>query len=199
MFKSKPSKPKEQTKEVKPRKPVNWLRVLTISNIVIVALVAVGLGGMAVLHQSDTNPNFCASCHIMQPNVNSYLTGTNLDHAHQQAGVQCKECHDYDVLAEVTSGINFVVGNYEVGADGKLSKRAYGNEMCLQCHISQDHVAQKTDFLERNPHDNHYGKMDCKTCHVSHGEQIDYCSQCHDNGGQRMVGQPVQDRGTLAH
>ena len=32
----------------------------------------------------------------------------------------------------------------------------------------------------------------CLQCHISHGEQVDYCSSCHENGGQRMIEDPVE-------
>lgn len=197
IFKQKPAL--EKTKEEKPRKPINWVKVLTISNIAIVVLVATGLGGMAVIHQSDTNPNFCASCHVMQPNVTSYLTSDNLDHVHFEAGVECKDCHDYPVQAEIASGVNFLIGNYNITPQGQLPKRLYSDEMCLDCHISQEYVADTTDFLFRNPHNSHWGFIPCSSCHTSHGEQIDYCSSCHDNGGQRMTGDTIEARGKIGH
>jgi cytochrome c nitrite reductase small subunit len=191
----------ESVKEVvttKPAKKANWLKISIIANIAIVVIVAAAALGMAVLHQSDTNPSFCGTCHIMQKNVNSYLTGTNLDHVHDLANVECKECHEYPIPAEIASGIKFVTGNYEVGADGQLAKRKYGNEMCLQCHISYDFVAERTAGLDKNPHKSHLGELPCSTCHISHGEQIDYCSQCHDNGDQEMIKAPDAPAGEEA-
>jgi hypothetical protein len=183
-----------KAKEKKARKLGTW----AIVGIVAAVLVVVG-GATAgyLLHLSDTSPEFCATCHIMDPNVTSYLTSNDLDNVHYQAGVQCKECHDYPVDAEIISGVKFLLGDYEVDAEGKLMPVAYGNDMCLQCHISYEHVAIKTDFLELNPHNSHNGQLACKTCHVSHGDQIDYCSMCHDNGGQRMVGDEIEPRGTI--
>lgn len=195
MFKTKPST--EKAKELKPRKPINLIKALTISNIVIIALVAVGLGSMAVIHQSDTNPNLCNTCHIMRPNVDSYLNSDNMDAVHRKAGVQCKECHDYPVSAEIASGVNYLVGNYEVSTEGKILKREYSDEMCLQCHVSQEYVADSTDYLFRNPHNSHWGFIKCSSCHISHGEQVNYCSSCHDNGKQRMTGDPIEDRGKI--
>jgi len=187
----------EKVKEIRPRKAINWLKVLTVSNIVIIALAAVGLSGMAVIHQSDTNPNFCGMCHIMQPNVTSYLSSNTLDHVHEQAGVECKDCHDYSVLAEITSGVNFLTGSYEVNEEGRLNKRTYTDQMCLDCHISQEYVADSTDYLFRNPHNSHWGFLPCGDCHISHGEQVDHCSSCHDNGMQRMTGQTIEERGKI--
>lgn len=175
----------------KPAQKRDWGRISIVANIVILVLVAVGALGMAVLHQSDTNPNFCATCHvIMDKNVQSYLTGSNLDHVHELANVQCKDCHNYPVSAEIASGIKFITGNYEVDSSGQLLKRTYDDSMCLKCHISYDYVAQRTANLDKNPHDSHLGQLPCSTCHVSHGEQIDYCATCHDHGEQQMIKAP---------
>ena len=168
-----------------------------IGIIVGVFVIVGGAAGGYVLHLSNTSPEFCATCHIMLPNVTSYLTGQNLDHVHDEANVGCKDCHNYPVTAEVSSGVKYIFGAYEVDSGGNILPRTYGDDMCLKCHISKEFVAQQTDFLYRNPHDSHNGMLPCKTCHISHGAQIDYCGQCHDNGGQRMIGQPIEPRGTI--
>jgi len=183
----------EVTKKKNKKKGV-WT---VIGIIVLVLVVAGGAGGGYLLHLSNTSPEFCATCHIMEPNVTSYLTSNDLDNVHYQAGVECKECHDYPVKAEVTSGVKFLLGNYTVDNEGKLMPVTYDNDLCLKCHISYEHVATSTDFLAKNPHNSHNGQLPCKTCHVSHGNQIDFCSSCHDNGGQRMVGEEIEPRGTI--
>jgi hypothetical protein len=179
-------------------KKTNWLKISIAANIVVVVIAVLFAAGSYVVHLSDTNPQFCGTCHIMQSNVTSYLTSSDLDHVHQQAGVQCKGCHDYPLSAEISSGIKFVTGNYTVDKGGNLKTVKFSDAMCTKCHISEEHVAQRTDFLAKNPHDSHNGNLPCNTCHVSHGGQIDYCSSCHSNGGQRMIGQPATPRGTLS-
>ena len=176
----------------------NWVKISIIANIAIVAVIAIVLAGVEIEHQSDTNPKFCALCHLMQANVNSYLTGTNMDHVHEMAGVQCKDCHNYPISAEVSSGIKYITGNYPKTSTGNLPQMKFDDAMCTKCHISEAHVAQLTDFLARNPHASHFGDLPCSTCHISHGQQIDYCSTCHDNGGQRMIGAPITPRGTIS-
>lgn len=191
----------EEEKKIKKEKKIKnnkKLGAVAIIGIIVAALVVVsGAGGGYLVHLSNTSPDFCATCHIMQPNVTSYLTSTNMDNIHEQANVECKGCHDYPLKAEITSGIKYLTGNYSVEADGSLSPVSYTDTMCLECHISYDYVAQQTDFLIRNPHDNHNGRLSCSTCHLSHSEQIDYCSECHDNGGHRMTGEPRLPRGTI--
>lgn len=178
----------------KNRKLTTWT---IVSIIAFLFIVIGGTTGGYLIYLSDTSPEFCQTCHIMKPNVTSYLTSNDLDNIHYQAGVQCKECHDYPLDAEITSGIKYLVGNYTVDDKGILLPVSYDDDICLKCHISKEHVAQSTDFLTKNPHYSHNGYLSCKTCHVSHGEQINYCGSCHDNGYQRMVGEEIKDRGTI--
>jgi nitrate/TMAO reductase-like tetraheme cytochrome c subunit len=200
MFKQKPNSQSDlinKSQSTSPQKR-NWLKISVIANIAVVVIAVIGTLGAYTVHESNTNPKFCGQCHIMAANVNSYLTSTNLDHVHEQAGVQCKDCHDYPLSAEISSGVKFITGNYSVDAKGELTQRIFDDSMCTKCHISEAHVATLTDFLAKNPHDSHNGELPCNTCHVSHGQQIDFCSQCHDNGGQRMIGAPVKERGTIS-
>jgi hypothetical protein len=191
MFKRKQKPQVDETETPRPvKKKPSWLMISLFANIGVVVLIAAYFGGMAVIHESDTNPQFCATCHNMERYVDSYLTGTTLDAVHGEANVQCKDCHDYPLKAEIESGIKYVTGNY----DKSMPRRKFGAEMCTQCHISMAYQANKTDHLVRNPHASHYPDMRCTNCHISHGEQVDYCSQCHDNGGQRMTGQAIVPR-----
>ncbi|MAT41915.1 MAG: hypothetical protein CL609_06210 [Anaerolineaceae bacterium] len=162
--------------------------------ILIFLVVAASASGGYLLHLSNTSPEFCGSCHLMDENVNSYLTSNHLDNVHFQAGVECKECHDYSVGAEISSGVNFLLGNYSVSPNGELLKVQYDDQMCLDCHISYEFMGRATDYLFRNPHNNHNGELECRACHMSHEEQIDFCSSCHSNGGQRMIEDETTER-----
>jgi nitrate/TMAO reductase-like tetraheme cytochrome c subunit len=187
------SNTKKETEKGIKRQP-NWFKISLIANIVVVVVAVLGAGGAAVIHQSDTNPNFCGLCHIMQPKVTSYLSSNHMDNIHKKAGVQCKTCHDYPVSAEMVSGVKFLLGSYEVTSKGELVQRKFADSMCLKCHVSYDHLAVKTASLARNPHDSHNGQLPCSDCHISHGAQFDYCSQCHENGGQKMIEQQPAKR-----
>lgn len=185
--KTKTESPEQENQEdqlPKKGKKFNWFKFSIIANILLVAGVGVALASMAIIHQSDVNPNFCSTCHNMVPYVDSYLTSNHLDNVHAQANVQCKQCHsDYDIPAEIDSGIKFITGNY----DKDMPQRKFDDQVCTQCHISMEFMAKATDYLRKNPHASHWPDLKCRSCHISHGEQVDYCSECHDNGGQRMI------------
>ena len=183
--------------EAEHTKKPNWIKISIIANLVFFGLILAAGGTGFVIHKSDTNPQFCGSCHLMQNNVDSYLNGNTLDHVHAEADVQCKECHaDYSLVDEISAGFKFITASYTiVSADNPhLPKMEYEDEMCLRCHISNEYLADQTDFLVRNPHLNHWTSLNCSDCHISHGEQIDYCGECHDNGGQRLTGDPIIPR-----
>ena len=137
------------------------------------------------------NAEFCGNCHNMEYHVNSYLDSDHLDHAHAEAGVKCQDCHtDYTTTEKLVSVRQYVSGDYP-----RIPyKRKVQDEMCLNCHVSLEHQAERTDFLGKNPHQSHWPDLRCGSCHLSHEEQVDYCSRCHENGGQRMIGEPFEPR-----
>lgn len=170
---------------------ITWITMVSLT--LLATIFMVGSGGY-IIHQSNTNPEFCGVCHIMQDNVQSYLSSSDMDHVHALAEVECKECHDYPIPEEISAGIKYVLGNYDVDTEGKLLQREFDDEMCLECHISYEYLANQTDFLVKNPHLSHWGTLSCSNCHISHGEQIDLCGECHDNGDQRITGEPIVPR-----
>jgi hypothetical protein len=163
---------------------VRVLAALALLNVVVIT-------GFAIERRSRTDAEFCSGCHNMTAHVDSYLQGTNMDAAHRKANVGCKDCHaDYTVVDEVRSVVNYLSGNY----DEVFARQRFGDEMCNVCHIGLEFQAAKTDHLRRNPHRGHYPDLRCGACHLAHARQIDFCGRCHDNGGQRMTGDPAVER-----
>ena len=193
MFKRKPrteDKPASARAESQPAPTgrSKWLKIMIALNGVLVTAAVMVIAGTVVIHESDTNPQFCATCHVMLAKVTSYMTSNNLDHLHEIAGVECKDCHNYPLPAEIASGINFVTGKYTANADGSLEKRHFDDTLCNKCHISTEHVAISTGLLEYNPHDAPgMGTYACNDCHKSHAPQVDTCAQCHEHGDQMMI------------
>lgn len=163
--------------------------------IVLVLVLSLNLAVIAALsvdHYSRTSARFCASCHIMKPYADSYQASDHMDSIHRQAHVGCRDCHaGYTVLDELESVWRY----YGWGDDQELlGRRVFDQAMCTRCHISMQYHAARTDFLVRNPHLSHWPDLVCGDCHPAHADQIDYCSYCHDNGGQRMTGAPIVPR-----
>lgn len=183
--------PKDNSlKKESPKKALICIRKKTflISILAVIAFLVIVAGGFTVDHISRTNPNFCGICHNMQDHVTSYLTSNHLDFVHNKAGVGCKNCHfDYSIPEELSSAVKYITGDYEV----PFKKIRVGSEQCLRCHIDVKYQAKNSIALTRNPHDNHNGDLRCTTCHMSHDAQIDFCSDCHDNGGQMMIEERV--------
>ena len=169
-------------------KKLGWLGFALI-------IVLIGWAGTMSYYSFDKysheTPEFCGTCHNMEYHVNSYLDSNHLDNAHFQAGVECQDCHtEYTLVEKMKSGLQYVTGDY----DRIPIKRKFDDAMCLECHVSMEHQAEKTDFLVKNPHLSHWPDLRCGSCHLSHEPQIDYCSRCHDNGGQRMTGEVFEPR-----
>ena len=159
--------------------------------IVAACLLVVPLGAAIVAERHlSAAPDGCAACHPMRRYVASFQTGRDLDAAHRRANVGCYDCHQgYSLTARTRTAALYVVG-----AVGEPKRRRYDEAMCNRCHVSMEHQAAHTDLLLRNPHLRHWPELVCADCHLAHGAQIDFCSQCHDNGGQRMTGDPVVSR-----
>jgi nitrate/TMAO reductase-like tetraheme cytochrome c subunit len=158
------------------------LTILGIS--VACAILIIGVAGFGMTTYAAMTPSFCAVCHNMASHVTSYQSSNHLDNVHAQANVLCKDCHSsYTMIDEAKSLVSYVTGNYKE----IFSKRKVGNEMCLKCHINNTFQAIKTSNLVRNPHDGHFPDLTCNACHKAHASQVNYCAQCHENGGQKMI------------
>ncbi|WP_374712905.1 cytochrome c3 family protein [Symbiobacterium terraclitae] len=161
-------------------------RPLVIGGVVLGLLLLGGgliLGAVAYHH----NPSSCGLCHIMEPHVASWRTPGTLAFRHAEAGVACLDCHQEPIEASVQKVVDYVKGDYE----DPIFPRRFSNAFCFDCHspgqehASYEQVAARTadlaaKGLTRNPHDSHWGEVDCATCHSMHQEaSLDYCSTCH--------------------
>jgi hypothetical protein len=154
----------------------------------LLALVILGAVGISTERGLSREPDGCASCHAMRRYVDAFKTGRDLDAAHARAGLVCTDCHQgYSLSARAKSA-----AAYSVGMAGTPARRRYDDAMCNRCHVSMEHLGERTDFLLRNPHRSHWPELGCADCHLGHAKQIDFCNGCHDNGGQRMTGEAVR-------
>ena len=148
-----------------------------VKAIVAVVCVVVGLVASALVGLRDMaqRPEYCATCHLMQPYVDSWKDSTYLASTHGKLGIPCQVCHAQtmgDLAGEVVSTVRH-------SYDEPLKEIKLPKEDCLRCHGSYQVLAERTKGLRLNPHASHLGELDCQVCHKMHKESIDYCSQCH--------------------
>ncbi len=136
-------------------------------------------------------PSFCnAVCHVPMDNyVDGYYENETLcANEHYRAGVSCLDCHEPKIDEQISEGIAWARGDFEVDAAGDIA--AVGvtadEEMCAKsgCHDMQDAVAATADWggdAGVNPHESHQGSpIDCSNCHGVHTASNMYCNACHD-------------------
>lgn len=76
---------------------------------------------------------------------------------HRLAGVGCSDCHT-----------NYDYDDYDAVVD-----------KCKGCHGDYPELAPKTKDKERNPHQSHFGNLNCAKCHQVHEPFKDFCDKCH--------------------
>jgi cytochrome c nitrite reductase small subunit len=150
--------------------------------VIAVLLGVVVLGGVGAIGfwQYHEQPQFCATCHIMEPYLESWLASDYGAAAHAAEDVTCLDCHEPTIQQQMDELVVYVQGNFTV----PLEERQFGNEFCFDCHEANEHtsyeeVIQLTADLELNPHGSHLGEIDCEICHKMHGVSEDYCAECH--------------------
>lgn len=215
-----PAKDAKQAKQGKKKWPI-------VVGVVAVVLVAAG-AGFFVWHEQ---PSFCnAICHTpMDAYVQTYVDGTHdkygneltedadkmsmmaFAHANPTEGesTNCLGCHVPTLGEQITEGMNWVSGNYEVAGENKIGQtiledRDLGDlvearglaedEFCMNsdCH----HVAADgTEIVDRasleaatadldatyNPHKAQHGEYACSQCHKAHSQSVNACTQCHSS------------------
>jgi nitrate/TMAO reductase-like tetraheme cytochrome c subunit len=148
-----------------------------------VVVAAAATAGTRWLHDQQKTTEYCASCHAMASYYDTWKASDFAAHAHAKAGIACQDCHPRttrDALRE------FVVSATHSDERPIASHKASAEE-CLRCHGSHEILASRTNSLVgpdgftlgRNPHDSHWGPLDCGICHNMHKPSVDLCSKCH--------------------
>ncbi|MBN1317679.1 MAG: cytochrome c3 family protein [Anaerolineales bacterium] len=140
----------------------------------VIVLLVIGIAGYGMWELSF-QPGFCNGCHIIRPYVTSYQSSDNLDNVHQQANVVCKDCHHVSPVEALREVGVYIAGDYRE----PLPETEMAQESCLECHRSYSSLIERTSHLEPNPHDSHFGELECSMCHKSHSESALFCQECH--------------------
>lgn len=150
---------------------------------VLVAATASAVFATQWVKQHIQEPEYCGSCHVMAPYNESWKSSALTAHTHAQLGLTCQECH----VRSVQDGLREIVSNATHGFEVPLKDNHPRAETCLRCHGSYEILAARTQnligpdgfALGRNPHDSHWGELDCGICHKMHKPSVDFCSRCH--------------------
>ena len=151
---------------------------------VLLAVVVLGGVGAVGFWQYHEKPEFCGTCHIMDPYVESWEESDYGASTHAEYDVTCLECHVPTLEQQMNELVVYLQGDYEI----PLKELKYAKESCYQCHEhgSYEQIVELTADVEEefgaNPHASHYGELECRLCHKMHKESEDYCAQCHTWG-----------------
>ncbi|MGR6835997.1 cytochrome c3 family protein [Syntrophomonas erecta] len=146
-------------------------------------ILVIGAGGGVAVLKASESPDFCSTCHIMEPYYDSWHNSESnlLASKHAVEDVDCHQCHEPDLSTQIHELFVFVTGNYEV----PLEKREFKQEFCLECHsetgeaTTWEEAKEATDFQESNPHDSHNTDLECNACHNMHQPSQVFCAECH--------------------
>ena len=160
------------------------LKIALVALTTVVAAVAAAAGGGTLwLHDRLKTTEYCASCHVVAPYYNTWKASDFTAHAHAKAGIACQDCH----ARSARDGLRELVVNVARSDQLPIENHKVRAEECLRCHGSHEILASRTKSLigpdgfalGRNPHDSHWGPLDCGICHNMHKPSVDLCSKCH--------------------
>lgn len=159
-------------------------RASAIGAAVFLVLIGLGSGGAVWLKRRIQTPDYCASCHIMAPYYSAWKSSVFPAHTHAQAGMVCQDCHEVSMTAAIREILNNFTHHYRL----PLKEHRVRAEDCFRCHTSYADLAERTKDLKgpygfslgRNPHNSHWGALECGTCHKMHRRSRDWCSECHE-------------------
>ena len=185
---------------------------------VVAAILVVAGCGFWVWHEQ---PSFCAAvCHVpMDAYYDTYDFGDKdkygnavedsarpamMAYRHKTlADTTCMGCHVPTLSEQVSEGLHWVSGDYEVvgyNADDQwiletrslddltAARGVEGDRFCLNeaCHANPDGTAMTRDDLRaltedstRNPHVQQHREYACGDCHKAHEQSTNQCVTCH--------------------
>jgi Cytochrome c3 len=171
---------------------LRYLKIaLAVVAVIVVAAAAAAGGGTFWLHDRLKTTEYCSTCHVIAPYYDSWKDSDFTAHAHEKAGIPCQACH----TRSTGDGLRELFVNATRTQELPVRDHKVRAEECLRCHGSNEYLASLTTeligpdgfALGRNPHDSHWGPLDCGICHKMHKPSVDFCSNCH--------GSPESDAG----
>lgn len=147
-----------------------------IAGVVALGLVVLSIGGFGYLTYDyvQSNPAFCASCHIMK---SAWVKWAQSPHKN----ITCHSCHEQSEMDSARLLIKWVT----LHPDQVKTHAVVSEQRCIKCHLSKDKrwpqiantAGHKVHFVEAG--------IPCLTCH---GQGIhkfippaEICQKCHSN------------------
>lgn len=152
-------------------------RVVKIVAAVIVTLLCMAGVGMLAMRDASRRPEYCKTCHVVEPYYQTWASGDLLARSHALAAVPCQRCHPQDLRTILQENVT----NLQGGNTIRIASVAWTDQECLSCHGDQAALVESTKNLDPNPHASpHPGaKLDCSRCHRMHEPSEYPCIQCH--------------------
>jgi hypothetical protein len=158
-------------------------RAAKVSLAALAVIIVSAAGGGVWLNSRIQTPDYCANCHVMAPYYDSWKSSALLANTHAGSGFACQVCHPRTLKTAVIELAQTATGRYAV----PIKDHRVKPEECLTCHGTYQDLAEFTKDLKgpdgfalgRNPHDSHWGKLDCGVCHKMHKPSAELCAGCH--------------------
>jgi len=126
---------------------------------------------------TETDPDFCSVCHIMEEAQKSWAIS-------RHSTVVCQSCHRMSLIEENRMLVAFVAGQSK-GVDQKHGRTEPWN-VCVDCHAQE--TAQGSLTLRNSyGHARHVFMLNlkCSTCHGAEGHDLraqeENCRKCHED------------------
>lgn len=181
-----------------------WLKTALVTTAILVAVgVSLGGGGTYVALEVTTRPQFCNSCHIMEPYYESWVNSSHAD-------VSCVECHYEPGLLETFEGkfkALSQLAKYVTSTEGSKPWAEVSDYSCMRsgCHSQQLLEGELTYGRVRFDHREHLigmqrgEKLRCTSCHsqIVQGNHLTVttssCILCHFKGSSSGATRPLDD------
>ncbi|ADD68715.1 hypothetical protein Dacet_1952 [Denitrovibrio acetiphilus DSM 12809] len=145
---------------------------IVMSSVTLLALLLTSAAIASPKNKNLEDPEYCKTCHVIEPYYNSLYSGDLLAQAHGDAGLTCADCHE----EYIANGVS------KKDSSSKLRKRDFGDDFCLRCHDKEE-VDKEVVFPfgkgKVRPHSQHVGELNCSTCHSMHSKSDLLCAKCH--------------------
>ncbi|MFC1769793.1 cytochrome c3 family protein [Nitrospirota bacterium] len=151
--------------------------------IVLIGLVVAGTVGYGVFNYTQTNPNFCVSCHLMQDAFDAWDKSAHKD-------VNCHDCHHLAIPELNALMVSFIFHRPEE-VPSRHGKVIVPWKYCIKCHWETKEGFEEAPPINRSSiHSKHYftEQFECSKCHgyLLHEfvPEPRYCTECH---GEKSV------------